>query len=274
MLFYNPFIRNVFTTTFSGRSSLNYRSYILLNMPKKRSFSYLPVKVKQYSFLIKILRKFLIIPCLFVLYIRSFFIKDRTHLFLMFFAPFTSAIFILLSNIYPDIFTIFSACYFYLWLGIQLMLYDTLGSHISFHALNDIDPVFSVTTLIVLKNHRNFIIRHISYSVFKSLVIGKTAMSATGRASLIVGTTTGGAWLYNSYRDRQAMDHRAAADRQAMDHRAAADRHAQDQREAKMRAYQNYRDSLHQYNSTPFYKSKPEKPQWKENQWEKWSNPQ
>lgn len=47
--------------------------------------------------------------------------------------------------------------------------------------------------------------RHIAITTIKNLVIGKTAMTATSRASIIVGVCTGSAWLYNSSFDHQRL---------------------------------------------------------------------
>lgn len=68
--------------------------------------------------------------------------------------------------------------------------------------------------------------RHVATSAIKSLVIGKTPMTATGRASLLIGVFIGSSWLYNAHLDRKAMDIRAKADREAADMRAKADRDA------------------------------------------------
>lgn len=68
--------------------------------------------------------------------------------------------------------------------------------------------------------------RHVATSAIKSLVIGKTPMTATGRASLLIGVFTGSSWLYNAHLDRKARDIRAKADREAADMRAKADRDA------------------------------------------------
>lgn len=165
---------------------------------------------------------------------------------------------------------------FYILTGFYLLIYDNLGSY--FSQIFDKDS-FLATTYLVLpfsnKPLRNF------FSI-KAFVLGKTVMSSTGRASIIVGASVLGGTILNSYldrraldqravADRQAQDQRAAADRYAQDQRAAADRYAQDQRDAKARAYQNFQNAKKEYNSTSFYKKNKHKPIWDESHWETWS---
>lgn len=219
---------------------------------------------------------------LWVLYIRSYFLNQRTSYYFWCFVPVITFIFICLTNKYPENFSAFSATYFFVWLGIQLSLYDELGSKISFNALNDMDPILSITMLTAFSHKNNRLMRHVSIAALKAIIIGKTPMTATGRASLVAAVFTGGSWLYNSHLDRKAHDVRAENDRKANDVRAENDRKANDTRaendrkanevnQAKARAYNNYQDARKEYFAQPFYNKKGEKPAWDETKWEDWS---
>lgn len=189
----------------------------------------LPMPIHKYSFFYRLIRNILYYISLFFLILRTFFIEDRTMYFLKYIVPTITTCFLGLSHLFPDIFSAFTATYFFLWLGMQLILCDLIGSFVVTHIKTNLDPVLSVTTLISLQHNQKYLRRFIG---FKALIVGTTPMTATGRASLIVGVCTGTAWLANNYLDRQAANQRAAADRQAMDQRAAADRQAMDQRAA------------------------------------------
>ena len=163
-----------------------------------------------------------------------------------------------------------------MYLGSQLMVYDELGSRISHNLNYHSSPILSKEHLQYFLQHPNSIIRHISLTAISNTIIGRTYMTATGRAILIVGAFTGAAWLYNSHLDRKAANQRSNADRdvtvdgttaqQAETAHEVAERLA-----AKARAYQNYQDYKKEYNNTPFYKSRGPKPQWDETKWETWS---
>ena len=109
--------------------------------------------------------------------------------------PFITSLFILLSHIYPLIYSAF----------LLLIFYDFCRSKITQTLLDGSIPFLSITKLTTLS-------RHMEFKVITNLVISKTAMTATGRARLLAGTFTGAAWLYNAHRDRQAMDARAAGE--------------------------------------------------------------
>lgn len=291
------FLQNFFVNDlmmYNVENLFPHYSFVLIIFPSKKNillkysrvYSTLPVVqetrltlfFKRHPFFRNIIR--ILFIC--ILYMRSFFLKDRTSYFLALFVPVITLVFICLTNKYPGTFTAFSATYFFVWLGIQLMLYDNIGSKISFHCLSEADPILSITALIIFSKKKNKLVRHVSIAALKSIIIGKTPMTATGRASLVAGFFTGGAWLYNSYLDRQAMDQRANVDRKSMDNRAEKDRQAMNQRaeadrqaastlEAKKRAYINYQNARSEYFSQPFYKQKGEKPQWDDSKWEDWS---
>ena len=180
-------------------------------------------------------------------------------MFLIIIVPLITGIFICLHEIHPQLFSAFASCRFFLILGIQLIAYDEIGTRIAHNTLCEQHPVLSLTLLTRLSNKKNIIVRHISFSAVTSLIVGKTPMTATGRASLMVGAFTGGAWLFNCYKDRQAANDRATADRQATETLAA-----------KGRAFQNYQDAKKAHDLKPFYKKRSEPPQWDEDKWEQW----
>lgn len=225
--------------------------------------------IKKKECLCSHFRNLFLIACLWILYVRSFFIKDRTYFVVFYFLPFMTTLFIFLTYIFPDIFTGFSAFYFHMYLGSQFIIYDEIGSRISHNFINTPDSIFSHQNLQHFLNHRNVVVRHISFTAISNIIIGKTAMTATGRATLVVGAFTGSAWLYNNYRDREAAEARAQADRSAADARAQADRSAADLQQEKARAYQNYQDARHSYEKKRFH-YRDHKPQWDEDTWYDW----
>jgi hypothetical protein len=236
----------------------------------------LPVPIKTPRLWYKRFRKLLVIPCLWILYVRSFFIKDRTSIIVLYVLPMITCVFIFLANMFPDIFNGFSAFYFQMYLGSQLLIYDEIGSRISYNLYNHADPILSQQHMQPFLQHRNIIVRHMSFVSISNVIIGKTAMTATGRATLVVGAFTGSAWLYNSYREREAADLRSQADREAANQRAQQDREARifaaakaAREAAKIRAYQNYQDARRRYDNRRFY-SKETKPQWDEDAWKDW----
>lgn len=170
----------------------------------------------------------------FILYVRSYFISEKSHkIFITKVLPFITFMFFFLnvtmSPTYFNAFTHFSFC---LWLGTSLITYDLLGSKISHDLCNNEVPLLCLTTLTGLSNSSNVFKRHFGWKAISGVIIGTTKMSSTGRASLIVGTCTGGTWLFNEYKNRQAANQRSDADRQAADQRF----HAQMANDAANRA--------------------------------------
>src|ERR1700754_3521220 len=102
-----------------------------------------------------ICQKFLQLLFFWVLYFRSFFIKDRTLIFIKYVVPSITLIFISLQKLYPLTISEFSACYFFVSLGIQLISYDLLGSKIASSILDDTNPVLSLTMLMAFTRSKN-----------------------------------------------------------------------------------------------------------------------
>lgn len=80
-----------------------------------------------------------------------------------------------------------------------------------------------------------------------ALVVGKTAMTATGRATLIAGLFTGSCWLYSTAQDRKAANMRADADRQAASMSSAS-------RAAEERAFRAYETAHETWRKKTFKK--------------------
>lgn len=243
---------------------------LYLSIPRRRGFfilmfSYcslkeqLPMSIPQRTIINRLCRKLLKYFFIWVLFVRSFFRTEMSYHISVFSMPIINCLFIYLSNLYPGQITGFTATWFFTFIGIQLLTYDELGSRISYHIFNSYDPILSVTYLILLQKKPIFM-RYGSTSNFLfNTFIGKTSMTATGRAALIGAAFTGGTWLYNEHLNRRAMDQRAQADRAATA-----------EQQAKARAYQNYQDSKKEFDSKPFFK-KGAKPAWDENAWTNWS---
>jgi flagellar biosynthesis/type III secretory pathway ATPase len=255
-------------SNFGGGSLLRYtlsRATKLRSLIKPRVFSrnyvtqpdtgknidHLPAKIRTQSIkrLIKTAFYF------WILYIRSYFRSQQSsNIFILVVIPCISVTFLSLANLYPDIFSCFTAFKFFMYLGVQLVVYDELGSRISQNILTDLDPVLQITTLVTLTKHPNIIIRHGVTSVLYGIFPGKTAMSSTGRVALVTAAFTGSSWLLNCYFDRKAAaqiakDNRKAAAQTAEDNRkaaahtadldrAAADLRAKEDRDAAMRSEQ------------------------------------
>jgi hypothetical protein len=151
----------------------------------------------------------------------------------------------------------------YLLVGVNLMIYDQIGS---FFSQVFKDDVILASIYLVVPFSNTPLRRFVGY---KALLFGNTAMSSTGRASLLVGGTVLVGTLYNSYLDRQAANERAQLDRQATDLRAQQDRQATAEMETRKRAYQNYQDAKKSYDSSYFKKG--DKPRWDENAYKSWS---
>lgn len=207
----------------------------------------LPMRIPQHSLIISICRRFLQYFFIWVLFVRSFFMTDMSYKICVALIPMINCLFIYLSNLYPGQVSGFTATWFFIFIGIQLLTYDEMGSRISHHILNSSDPILSVTSLIILKNKPIFTRYGSTSTFFFNAFIGKTAMSATGRATLIGGAFTGGAWLYNEHLNRRAMDQRAQMDRDAANQRAQDDRDAVNQRAQMDRdaVNQRVRDDRH-----------------------------
>ena len=167
----------------------------------------------------------------FILYIRSFLIKDIGPQVIYSFVIFIN----LLRFFDPDL-SMFTVTYLWLYLGINLIFYDYLGSSISMF-IQENPTSYLATYLCVLKESHLLVKRHIGTQSFKALIIGTTPMTATGRAALIGAAVSGGSWFINEALKRRALSienqkNREAAAFEANKNREAAAMEANKNREA------------------------------------------
>jgi hypothetical protein len=225
--------------------------------------------------------------CIWVLFVRSFFITEKSKNIFIMFIPLLAIIIILLSKYFPQIDPDFLYSYILLWSGINLIGYDKIGSIISDNTLNSIDPIISITYLLGLKHSNHHFKRFVGSSSLSSIIFGKTVMTTTGRATLIAAGFAGTTMLYNEHLNRKAANARAdkdreaknaradkkreaanakaAADRQAADARAAADRKTAERIAYQQRQVEIHMKELETWTSQPWYKSRGPKPVYKEN---------
>lgn len=211
---------------------------------------------------------------LYVLFIRSFFLTDKSQHILLTSLPLISMLFVSLNK-YSLSFSNFSNFYLFILMGIYLIAYDNIGSQISFNIINDYDPIISISYLISLKKNKLMLKRFLGGLTWSGVVIGTTKMTQTGRATLIAGFCTGTVWLFNSYldrksatQDRQAANERAHQDREAANERARQDREAaayQAERlrteAARERAFKAWQQQHKTWAETPIYRRRGPEPQ-------------
>jgi hypothetical protein len=191
-----------------------------------------------------------------LLFIRSFFINEKPWLI-----PLMVVIFHL--NVYLEIFPFFDMvriAQFFLWLGIYCIAIDNLGSIISTYALSGTSNLFDNVIPFLTKERGNFVESFYKNSGYAALIMGKTAMTATGRASLIIGVLSGAGYLLNAQLDR---NHQAAQNTQNHDRQDKRDQRQRDftSREAqRQRDWQDRKDKQKAYESSwnPF--KRPPKP--------------
>ena len=178
-----------------------------------------------------------------ILFVRSFFLIER---------PWIIPVLILLAhaNLYlkilPD-YDIISVTHFFLWFGIYCIGIDSLGSMISSYALSNTPNLLDQLLPFLNEKPKNILTDYYRCSGITALIIGKTAMSSTGRAAIVVGVISGGGYLINAHLQRQhdAVENaknRDATAREAQRNRKAAANEAQKQREFASREAQKQRD--------------------------------
>lgn len=198
-----------------------------------------------------------------ILFIRSLFIKER---------PWIIPVLIIIAhaNLYSKIFPsyeITSITNFFLWLGIYCISIDNIGSLISTYALSSTSNLFDQVVPFLTDRRNNTFTDFYKSSGMAALIIGKTAMTATGRAALGVGIISGTGYLINAHLERthkaaENVKNRAAASEEARRQREAASEEARRQREfasnesQKQRDWQDKKDSQRSYESSwnPFKK--------------------
>jgi len=146
-----------------------------------------------------------------------------------------------------------------------MMFYDKLGSY--FAEIFENDTVLASIFLIV--PFTNIPLKRFYSS--KAFFLGKTAMTSTGKATIIAAVFIASTSLVNAHFERGAMNSRAKAEQDAMNARDERNRAYQNAQDERNRAYQNYQDARKDYNSTPLYKKRGKEPSWDEATWKDWS---
>jgi hypothetical protein len=191
-----------------------------------------------------------------LLFIRSFFINEKPWLI-----PLLVVMFHL--NLYLKIFPFFDMvriAQFFLWLGIYCIAIDNLGSIISAYALSGTPNLFDDVIPFLTKERGNFIGNFYQNSGYAALIIGKTAMTGAGRASLIIGVVSGAGYLINAQLDRNHHTAQNAQNREAASREAQRQRDFTSQEAQRQRDWQDRKDQQKAYESSwnPF--KKPPKP--------------
>lgn len=107
------------------------------------------MKVSDHSLINKLYRNILKYLFIWILFIRSFFITEKSYRICIFLMPIMNLIFVILSNLYPMVITQFTCMYFFMYFGTQVIVYDFLGSKITDHILSNTDPILLFTTLLI-----------------------------------------------------------------------------------------------------------------------------
>lgn len=186
---------------------------------------------------------------IFILYIRSFFLEEKPE-----FIYGVSILLFLIKYTYPNSISFFQVTYIWLALGVNLIFVDLLGSQISNYALSEHGLWFTTYLTITLKNSSLNMKRHIGFKAASALIIGKTPMTATGRATLTVGFITGCGWLYNERLNRIHQKEMAAEQRVHQEQEAIKQRVHQEQEAAKQRAYDFYKQQHEKWENKRFNK--------------------
>lgn len=162
-------------------------------------------------------------------------------------------------NYYTKVFPSYDITFitnFFLWLGIYCIGVDNIGSLISTYALSTTANLFDQVVPFLTDRCNNTLTDFYKSSGMAALIIGRTAMTATGRAALGVGIISSTGYLINAHLERT---HKAAEN---VKNRAAASEEARRQREfashesQKQRDWQDKKDSQRSYESSwnPFKK--------------------
>jgi|SRR5580698_570162 hypothetical protein len=226
------------------------------------------LEYKVFSFYVKCF-------CTYIFYVRGLFTHPKgLVIFCYAILPSITTLFITLHQEYPTKFSNLSYAQFCIVLGITLLTYDYLGSMISTILIEQKEHPLSLLLLPLLtkSKHGNIIKRHVYGTAFNAYFIGKSPMTAGGRAALLAGICSGAAYLANGYFDRNAANNRSAADRDAADRRAGADREAAAREAAADRAAAREARQFKAYeNEFGVWKDQPADtrgpmPRWKEEQ--------
>ena len=155
--------------------------------------------------------------------IRAFFIRDNPIFVYIIFV-----IILGLKMIFPHFLSYGQSIFVWLYIGVQLILYDNLLSSLSEFLYKNPESLVSVTLLTPSKSS-NMILRHFSGKVILGAIFGKTPMSSTGRAALGCAVITSIGLGVNDHLNRASAE-RIAAEQLASHERIATEQLASHER--------------------------------------------
>lgn len=218
--------------------------------------------IKSFTgFLVLLKTNVICLYCSWVLFLRSFFLKENPL-----FIYIISLVYPMCTLIIPTntAFDAFIQMRFLLIIGVYLISVDMVGSYISQLIISKKKPYIND----FFQDHKNNFYLTAGWS---AVIIGKTPMTATGRAAIFAGLVSGGVFLYNGHLQR-AHETMQASQQRAHETTQASQQQAHETMQAtRQRAYQNYTYARDQYDNK-FVKRGP-KPTWSEENYTDWCNP-
>ena len=206
----------VFMMVFLTYSFINYPLYLLLIVIKVVLFLFIDLFQYYLNFsLYNILDKFIIKKnfkfngvfgfiffyyILFVLFIRSFFKKERPVIIILIGILFFFNLFVI------TFFTTISFINFTLLLGVYMFVLDVYGNVFSTLLLTNPDSGFTLAFYLFLdhqKTSKNVIKRFVGFRAAASIFFGPSGLTPTGKASIFVAVSTSCALIVNSELDRR-----------------------------------------------------------------------
>jgi len=162
----------------------------------KRIQRYIITKILSKLFAYAIIRFLIAVVILWVGFVRSFFITERSSLICVRVGlPIIGLINYLLAQINPEYFTSFTASIVYYYIGLQLITYDNFGALFAHFIAEKDHPISLLMTPLLCKPQSNMVKRYVTWRATIGLITGKSAMTSTGRASIIVGLISATAYV-------------------------------------------------------------------------------
>ena len=185
----------------------------------------------------------------YILFVRSFFLKERPKFIVVINLMYPLYTFLIPTNVAFDAFIQMRIL---LIIGLYLISIDSLAGYISKIIVSQDHPYLNH-----FFNNRD----HNAYlsAGWSAIIIGKTPMTATGRAAIAAGFVSGGVFLYNGYLQRTHETSQAASQRAHESSEAA-----------RQRAYSNYTYARDEYNKSYFKRGS--KPTWSEENYTSWTD--
>jgi hypothetical protein len=223
----SSFILSIFISMFI--SSICYKLFTFIDM---LSFNILSQYKSMLPSLSSVLNRIpeplfilVYIYMIFIFIIRSFFLKERPGIF------YFIGLVIIINLVYPDRFFPFisfgSYVLFNLAFGLYLINLDRLGSAFSDVLINHSLTPFSQGFMAFrnkLYHSSHVIVRYVGTRSYMGIVFGKTPMSSTGRASLVICVISGTGYLINEQLNRRSNERIADAQVASQERIATANR--------------------------------------------------